>query len=47
MAEDRAARAYMKNAQLLILDEPTSALDAKPIRSVPTFAELTKGKQQY
>jgi ATP-binding cassette subfamily B protein len=39
------ARAYMKNAQLLILDEPTSALDAKAEYEVfQRFAELTKGK---
>ncbi|MBS1600269.1 MAG: ABC transporter ATP-binding protein [Bacteroidetes bacterium] len=39
------ARAYMKDAQLLILDEPTSALDAKAEYEVfQRFAELTKGK---
>ncbi|HVZ95935.1 MAG TPA: ABC transporter ATP-binding protein [Chitinophagaceae bacterium] len=39
------ARAYMKNAQLLILDEPTSALDARSEYEVfQRFAELTKGK---
>jgi ATP-binding cassette subfamily B protein len=39
------ARAYMKNAQLLILDEPTSALDARAEYEVfQRFAELTKGK---
>jgi ATP-binding cassette subfamily B protein len=39
------ARAYMRNAQLLILDEPTSALDARAEYSVfERFAELTKGK---
>ena len=39
------ARAYMKDAQLLILDEPTSALDARAEYSVfQRFAELTKGK---
>jgi ATP-binding cassette subfamily B protein len=39
------ARAYMKEAQLLILDEPTSALDARAEYSVfQRFAELTKGK---
>jgi ATP-binding cassette subfamily B protein len=39
------ARAYMRNAQLLILDEPTSALDARAEFSVfERFAELTKGK---
>ncbi len=39
------ARAYMKEAQLLILDEPTSALDARAEYQVfQRFAELTKGK---
>ena len=39
------ARAYMKDAQLLILDEPTSALDARAEYIVfQRFAELTKGK---
>lgn len=39
------ARAYMRNAQLLILDEPTSALDARAEYEVfQRFAELTKGK---
>jgi ATP-binding cassette, subfamily B, bacterial len=39
------ARAYMKDAQLLILDEPTSALDARAEYQVfQRFAELTKGK---
>ncbi len=39
------ARAYMKEAQLLILDEPTSALDARAEYEVfQRFAELTKGK---
>lgn len=39
------ARAYMKEAQLLILDEPTSALDARAEYEVfQRFADLTKGK---
>ena len=39
------ARAYMKNAQLLILDEPTAALDARAEYEVfQRFADLTKGK---
>jgi len=39
------ARAYMRDAQLLILDEPTSALDARAEFAVfERFAELTKGK---
>ncbi len=39
------ARAYMKDAQLLILDEPTAALDARAEYEVfQRFAELTTGK---
>ncbi len=39
------ARAYMKNAQLLILDEPTAALDARAEYEVfQRFADLTRGK---
>lgn len=39
------ARAYMKDAQLLILDEPTAALDARAEYEVfQRFAALTKGK---
>lgn len=39
------ARAYMRDAQLVILDEPTSALDARAEDEVfQRFAELTKEK---
>ncbi|WMI68779.1 ABC transporter ATP-binding protein [Mangrovimonas sp. YM274] len=39
------ARAYMKNAEVMILDEPTSALDAKAESEVfERFIGLTKGK---
>lgn len=39
------ARAYLRDAQLLILDEPTSALDARSEQEVfQRFAELTSGK---
>jgi ATP-binding cassette subfamily B protein len=39
------ARAYMREAQLLILDEPTAALDARAEYEVfLRFADLTKGK---
>lgn len=39
------ARAYMKDAQVLILDEPTAALDARAEYEVfQRFAELTQGK---
>jgi len=39
------ARAYMREAQLLILDEPTAALDARAEYEVfQRFAELTRGK---
>lgn len=39
------ARAYMKDAQLLILDEPTAALDARAEHDVfLRFSELIKGK---
>lgn len=38
-------RAYMRDAQLLILDEPTSALDARAeYEAFLRFAELTQGK---
>jgi ATP-binding cassette subfamily B protein len=38
-------RAYMRDAQLLILDEPTSALDARAEHEVfQRFAELITGK---
>jgi len=39
------ARAYMRNAELLILDEPTAALDARAEYEVfQRFAQLTEGK---
>jgi ATP-binding cassette subfamily B protein len=39
------SRAYMRQAQLLILDEPTSALDAKAEYDVfQRFSELTRGR---
>lgn len=38
-------RAYMRNAELLILDEPTAALDARAEYEVfQRFVDLTKGK---
>ncbi|MGB0167436.1 MAG: ABC transporter ATP-binding protein [Luteibaculum sp.] len=39
------ARAYMKNAEFLVLDEPTSALDARAeTETFERFINLTKGK---
>ena len=39
------ARAYLRDAQLLMLDEPTAALDARSEYEVfQRFAELTTGK---
>jgi ATP-binding cassette subfamily B protein len=39
------ARAYLRDAQLLVLDEPTAALDARSEFAVfERFAELTQGK---
>jgi ATP-binding cassette, subfamily B, bacterial len=42
------ARAYLRDAQLLVLDEPTAALDAKSEMEVfQRFAELTEGKMAF
>ena len=39
------ARAYMKNAEVIILDEPTAALDARAeFEAFQRFTDLTKGK---
>ena len=39
------ARAYMRDAELLILDEPTAALDARAEQQIfSRFVELTEGK---
>jgi ATP-binding cassette subfamily B protein len=39
------ARAYLREAQLLVLDEPTAALDARAEHEVfQRFAELTAGR---
>ena len=39
------ARAYMRDAQIVILDEPTAALDARAEFEVfKRFSELTSGK---
>ena len=45
VAENRFARAYLRDAQLLILDEPTASLDARSEYEVfQRFSELTEGK---
>ena len=39
------ARAYMRNAQVLILDEPTANLDARAeFQAYQRFVDLTQGK---
>jgi ATP-binding cassette subfamily B protein len=39
------ARAYMKNAQVIVLDEPTAALDARAeFEAFERFTELSEGK---
>lgn len=45
MAKIALGRAYMRDAQVLILDEPTAALDARAEYEVfVRFSELTLGK---
>jgi len=44
-ADGAKARAYLRDAQVLILDEPTAALDARAEYEVfERFSDLTKGK---
>jgi len=45
MAKIALARAYMRDAQVMILDEPTSALDARAEYEVFTrFSKLVSGR---
>ena len=45
MAEDHLARAFMRDAQVIILDEPTAALDAQAEHDLfAGIMPLTRGK---